>query len=67
MGLNLAQMAKAFRCANNDDAVTIKVDEAFADNVTLEFDSPSKCGTRTSFALAALCADFGFVEMNRGW
>lgn len=57
MGLNLADMAKAFRCANNDDILTIKYEDNWPDTVIFTFESPGKCGTRTSFALAALCPD----------
>jgi len=57
MGLNLAGMAKAFCCTNNDDIITIKAEEDWSDTVTFTFESPGKCGTRTSFALAALCPD----------
>jgi proliferating cell nuclear antigen len=56
MGLNLADMANVFRCANNDDILTIKVDGC-PDTVMFVFESPSKCGTHTSFALDALCPD----------
>lgn len=57
MGLNLADMVKAFRCANNDDILTIKYEDNWPDTVIFTFESPGKCGTRTSFALAALCPD----------
>ena len=41
MGLNLAGMAKAFCCTNNDDIITIKADDG-SDTVTFMFESPSK-------------------------
>ena len=50
-------MAKAFRCANNDDIITIKAEDDWSDTITFTFESPGKFGTRTSFALAALCPD----------
>ncbi|RLN25134.1 hypothetical protein C2845_PM07G32080 [Panicum miliaceum] len=39
MGLNLADMAKAFRYANNDDIITIKAEEDWTDTVTFTFES----------------------------
>ncbi|KAG2561091.1 proliferating cell nuclear antigen-like [Panicum virgatum] len=40
MGLNLAGMAKAFCCTNNDDIITIKAEEDWSDTVTFTFESP---------------------------
>ncbi|RLM49084.1 hypothetical protein C2845_PMPSC055700 [Panicum miliaceum] len=56
MGLNLADMAKAFRCANNDDIITIKAEEDWTDTVTFTFESPED-GEILEF-------DFDFVGSN---
>lgn len=41
MGMNLANMAKIFKCANNNDTVTIKAQDN-ADNVTFMFESQNQ-------------------------
>jgi len=33
-------MAKAFRCTNDDDSITIKAEEGWKDTVTFKFDLP---------------------------
>ncbi|KQJ92713.1 hypothetical protein BRADI_4g45420v3 [Brachypodium distachyon] len=41
MGLDLAELAKAFCCANNDDIITMEAEEGWFDLlVTFEFESP---------------------------
>jgi hypothetical protein len=54
--LNLADIADAFSFSNNDDIVTMKYQNG-GKTVTISLDSQGKFGTRTSFALAALCTD----------
>jgi proliferating cell nuclear antigen PCNA len=56
VGLNLADMAKAFSFASNDDIVTIEAQDGVED-VVIMFKSPGKFRTRTYFALATLCPD----------
>lgn len=41
MGMNLANMAKIFKCANNNDTVTIKAQDN-ADTVTFMFESQNQ-------------------------
>lgn len=41
MGMNLANMAKILKCANNDDIVTIKAQDN-ADTVSFMFESPNQ-------------------------
>ncbi|XP_059666363.1 proliferating cell nuclear antigen-like [Cornus florida] len=41
MGMNLGNMAKMIKCADNDDIVTIKADDG-SDTVTFMFESPSQ-------------------------
>ncbi|KAG6550965.1 hypothetical protein Mapa_007580 [Marchantia paleacea] len=41
MGMNLGNMAKMLRCANNDDIITIKADDG-GDSVTFMFESPNQ-------------------------
>lgn len=41
MGMNLANMAKMLKCAGNDDAITMKADDA-GDVVTFMFESPGQ-------------------------
>ena len=53
VGLSLAAMAKAFSL---DDIVTIKY-QSNETTFPISLGSPGKFGTRTSFALAALCTD----------
>lgn len=42
LGLNLESLGKLMKCANNDDAVTIKADGENSDNLTLVFESPNR-------------------------
>ncbi|XP_074647694.1 proliferating cell nuclear antigen-like [Tubulanus polymorphus] len=42
LGLNLESLGKLMKCANNDDAVTLKADGENSDNLTLMFESPNK-------------------------
>ena len=60
VGLNLADMAEAFSFANNDDIVTIEAQDG-VETVVITLESPGKFGTRTSFALAALCTDLVLI------
>jgi proliferating cell nuclear antigen len=48
LGFNSANLSKILKCANNDDIITLKADDA-ADNLTLLFESPKN----------ARIADFG--------
>ena len=41
MGMNLENMSKMFKCAGNDDVVTLKADDG-SDTVTFMFESPSE-------------------------
>ncbi|KAM1152198.1 hypothetical protein EV1_034495 [Malus domestica] len=40
MGMNLGNMSKMLRCAENDDIITIKADDG-SDTVTFMFESPN--------------------------
>ena len=41
LGLNLASITKMLKCANNDDAITLKAEDQ-GDTLTLMFESPSE-------------------------
>jgi proliferating cell nuclear antigen len=47
--MNLANMAKIFKCANNNDTVTIKAQDN-ADNVTFMFESQNQEKVKTFLA-----------------
>ncbi|CAL4968892.1 unnamed protein product [Urochloa decumbens] len=42
MGIAIADMVKALRCANDDDIITIKADDSNYNDITLTFESPKK-------------------------
>lgn len=51
MWMNLGNMTKMLKCAENDDIVTIKVDDG-SDTVTFTFESPTMCFV---FTLVIIC------------
>ena len=54
LGFNSANLSKILKCANNEDIITLKADDA-ADNLTLLFESPKN----------ARIADFGtYIGQN---
>lgn len=50
LSINLQSMSKILKCANNEDAITIRADDD-ADSVSFLFESPSKLSSGRGLAI----------------